>query len=151
MTRSLGDFYPHRHGLSYEPEMRAVPLTDFAKRYGKSPRLLLASDGVWDIFDFDEVCEHLVPPPDASDTVSLEERASRFFEATRSRGDDFFGEARACIPARTPVSPLSPRCACILSPRCMHPLAALPLVCLLPPHIIPARCPRHPTVASAGG
>uniref|UniRef100_A0A7S3AX32 PPM-type phosphatase domain-containing protein n=1 Tax=Haptolina ericina TaxID=156174 RepID=A0A7S3AX32_9EUKA len=92
MTRSLGDFYPHRHGLTYEPEMRVLPLTFLSKRNIKSPLLLLASDGVWDIFDFDEVCEHLVPQPDARQVPPLETRASKFFEATRARGAYFFDE-----------------------------------------------------------
>jgi len=91
MTRSLGDFYPHRHGLTWEPELRAVPFSDVRQR-SLSSFLLLASDGVWDIFDFDEVCEFLVPGPVVKDALPLEQRASRFFEATRARGDDFFGE-----------------------------------------------------------
>ena len=92
MTRSLGDFYPHRYGVTWEPELRAMKLGSV----GKScclPLLLLASDGIWDIWDFDEVSERLVAPARQT-REQLEQRAAAFFEETRSKGCDYFGEVR---------------------------------------------------------
>jgi len=94
MTRSLGDFFPHRYGVTWEPELRVLPLSSLVGHH-KWPLLLLASDGVWDIWDYDEVSDRLVAPaasrPQTRD--QLEHRANAFFECTRAKGCDYFGEA----------------------------------------------------------
>jgi len=94
MTRSLGDFFPHRYGVTWEPELRVLPLASVGKNC-TWPLLLLASDGIWDIWDFDEVSDRLVAPaasrPQSADQLRL--RADTFFEETRRKGNDYFGEA----------------------------------------------------------
>mmetsp|Transcript_7789 Transcript_7789/g.18727 ORF Transcript_7789/g.18727 Transcript_7789/m.18727 type:complete len:236 (+) Transcript_7789:2-709(+) len=93
MTRSLGDFYPHCYGVTWEPEVRLLPLSEM-KKACTSPLILLASDGVWDIWDFDEVSMRLVGPHAHLHTSEhLQQRAAAFFEETRAKGCDYFGEA----------------------------------------------------------
>lgn len=98
MTRSLGDFFAHEYGVTYEPEINVLQLPSLKQRGLRSPYLLLASDGVWDLWNFDEVCEALVPAaPSAttkpSEQADMETRAANFFEATRAKGADYFGES----------------------------------------------------------
>ena len=62
MTRSIGDFYAHRHGVSCAPEIREIDLGTIARRGWTRPHLLLASDGVWDLWGFDELADRLVMP-----------------------------------------------------------------------------------------
>jgi len=94
MTRSLGDLYPHRYGVTWEPEVRVLQLASLTKGCTQ-PLLLLASDGIWDIWDFDEVCQRLVAKGGAEPDSrrQLEQRAATFFEETRAKGCDYFDEA----------------------------------------------------------
>ena len=60
-------------------------------------RTYLASDGVWDLWEYDEVSEKLVPPgrsPSEMDAASgeIEARAAALIEETRARGNNFYGE-----------------------------------------------------------
>ena len=48
MTRSLGDFYSHRHGISCEPEIVRYVVNQLPAD-ARSAVLVLASDGLWDI------------------------------------------------------------------------------------------------------
>ena len=92
MTRSLGDFYAHRHGVICEPEVRALPIASITQRGWKDTLMLLASDGVWDLWGFDEVSTELVSPTNGN-TVAMKQRADKFFEATRAKGNEYFGES----------------------------------------------------------
>jgi serine/threonine protein phosphatase PrpC len=92
MSRSLGDFYAHRHGVICEPEVRALPIASIAQRGWKDTLMLLASDGVWDLWGFDEVSTELVSPTNGN-TVAMKQRADKFFEATRAKGNEYFGES----------------------------------------------------------
>jgi len=61
MTRSLGDFYAHHHGVSCEPELRTLSLRALAEDSVPYGHLYLASDGVWDLWGFDEFADRLLP------------------------------------------------------------------------------------------
>lgn len=88
MTRSLGDFYAHHFGIISEPEIRTIDLDRFLSANGwVSCTLHLASDGVWDLWSFTEVSDMLLPP--ASRPVLA--IAASFCEATRAKGEDYFG------------------------------------------------------------
>ena len=89
MTRSIGDFYAHHHGVICEPEIRVLEAADFAARGWQRPHMLLASDGVWDLWSFDEVASGLLPK---DETPIDADSVAAFCEATRARGDDYFGE-----------------------------------------------------------
>jgi serine/threonine protein phosphatase PrpC len=142
MTRSLGDFYAHHHGVTAVPEVRALPLArlfpgpaaaaDSPPAGGAAaaagartsqcalPHLYLASDGVWDLWEYDEVSEQLVPAVAAKGGAkggaakggaakagdakggdakggdagaAVEARAAALIEATRARGANFYDEA----------------------------------------------------------
>jgi len=92
MTRSLGDFYAHHHGVTWEPETRVMPIARIAERNWRQPSLMLASDGVWDLWNYDEVVDELVSPENA-DPVRMAKRAADFCENTRSKGCQYFDEA----------------------------------------------------------
>ena len=89
MTRPLGDFYAHEYGVTAAPEVRTIPLAQVRLSH---PALLLASDGVWDIWDYDEVAAQLVPATGLGSLDAMRERAARFCEATRATGFKYFGE-----------------------------------------------------------
>jgi len=86
MTRSLGDFYAHHHGVTCEPELRSISLSTVT---AASAAVLLASDGVWDIWEYEEVATELL----SRRGVPLAERAAAFCEKTRATGNEWFGEA----------------------------------------------------------
>ena len=63
-----GDFSAHVHGMSAEPEVRALSIKPFCAERGWSDcALLLASDGVWDMWTYEEVAERLVPKPSSGE------------------------------------------------------------------------------------
>ncbi len=90
MTRSLGDFYAHSVGVSCIPDVRELELDAVIAEHGwTSCALLLASDGVWDLWKYDEVAD-LVLPRTPRMPLSV---AGALCELTRAKGDDYFGEA----------------------------------------------------------
>ena len=56
MTRSLGDFYAHRHGISCEPEIVRYVVNQLPAD-ARSAVLVLASDGLWDFLTTAEACK----------------------------------------------------------------------------------------------
>jgi len=90
MTRSLGDFYAHHFGIISEPEIRTIDLDRFLSANGwVCCTLHLASDGVWDLWSFAEVGDMLLPPT-SRPVLAI---AASFCEATRAKGEDYFGES----------------------------------------------------------
>jgi len=90
MTRSLGDFYAHHHGVTWEPELRVLESADLLELPFHRPHLLLASDGVWDLWAFNDVAAALLPTDEA---IIDEESIAAFCEATRAQGADYFDES----------------------------------------------------------
>ena len=104
MTRSLGDFYAHHHGVTHEPELRTLSLRALVERRVPFTHLYLASDGVWDLWGFDEFAERLLPserpvvqprPAEAADATAARMRArhAEVIEETRAKGESWYGEA----------------------------------------------------------
>ena len=92
MSRSLGDFYAHRHGVICEPEVRALPIASITQRGWKDTLMLLASDGVWDLWGFDEVSTELVPATNGN-TVAMKQRADKFSRRRAPRGTSTLARA----------------------------------------------------------
>merc|ERR1719231_618144 len=90
MTRSIGDFYAHEHGVIAEPEFRVLEADELAGKAWRRPHLLIASDGVWDLWSFDEVAAQLLPTDEA---VVDDESVGAFSEANRAKGEEYFGES----------------------------------------------------------
>jgi serine/threonine protein phosphatase PrpC len=92
MTRSLGDFTAHTCGVSAEPQVRTVELPSLCteKRWARVA-LLVASDGVWDMWGHDEIVDHLLPVGgEGKEALML---GGAFAEATRARSADYFEES----------------------------------------------------------
>jgi len=89
MTRSLGDYYLHRFGVSWEPEVQVIDLEQVCGSL-RCPVLCLGSDGIWDLWTYDEVFQQLVTdgPPSAR-----RERALHFMRANEQKGADEFGDS----------------------------------------------------------
>ena len=68
-----------------------LPVPQLATRGWQRYSLLLASDGVWDLYGFDEVASALLPSWAAMPTDLA--AAAEFCEATRAKGNEYFGEA----------------------------------------------------------
>jgi serine/threonine protein phosphatase PrpC len=103
MTRSLGDFYAHSFGVSSEPEIVTINLHTLAADNGwADAALLLASDGIWDLWEYKDVAEAILKAeePTAGDTKGaaamgdprLASRLGAFCERTRAMGESYFGE-----------------------------------------------------------
>jgi serine/threonine protein phosphatase PrpC len=136
MTRSLGDFYLQRFGVSWVPEVITVDLhvsgvpTPTHTRPGQRARyrrpidreaslcpsrarpaptlspvqevgedlhnltLVLASDGVWDLWEYGPAFDAIVQPeaPDGPLAAVAEARASAFFRHSLAKGAEIFGE-----------------------------------------------------------
>jgi len=93
MTRSLGDFYAHHHGVSAEPEIEMFNLNRLAESGWRAPHLLLATDGIWDMWTYDEVAERLVPAAGERPSSSLSADFLHFCESTRAKSCEYFNEA----------------------------------------------------------
>ena len=154
MTRSLGDYYAHHHGVTFEPEVRSLPLQlIFDEGRYAAPHLYLGSDGVFDLWEFDEVSAFLVPPAKAgaadASGAELEALASSLIERTRDKGERFYGESADNLtgilvqlqpppppkavskappvpPRRSPPAPRSPPAALAQSPVA-SPVASSPV------------------------
>ena len=91
MTRSLGDFYMHTFGVTWRPEVRQVPLAPLCAKL-EHLTLIIASDGVWDSYEYEDVFSEILSPPTTAGQ-SLE-TAHNFLETQcRLRGDELFGRA----------------------------------------------------------
>lgn len=60
MTRSIGDFYMQRFGISWRPEVISVDLNEVGADLANLT-LVVCSDGVWDLWQYEEVFEVLLP------------------------------------------------------------------------------------------
>ena len=106
MTRSIGDFYMHTFGVTSKPEVRTIDLATFVpapaagSTAGVAPRrgggasplrdltLILASDGIWDVFENEEVFRSIVEPPTHAGQSTR--RARDFYDACIDKGTDLF-------------------------------------------------------------
>ena len=103
MTRSLGDFYMHTFGVTWKPEVISIDLGTFMpaptaaggprKRAGtlRHRTLILASDGIWDLYENDEAFRAIVEPP--TRVGQSTRAASAFYDACITRGADLLGSS----------------------------------------------------------
>ena len=90
MTRSLGDFYAHSWGVSCVAEVRTVDIEALVSERGwRAPRLLLASDGIWDLYEYNELARRVC----SDDGCDLQAMGAALCEETRARGAEYFDEA----------------------------------------------------------
>ena len=94
MTRSLGDFYAHHHGVTSEPELRTISLRALGDAAAPYSHIYLGSDGVWDLWGFDEFANRLLPPTASPplDAKAMGARHDAVLEETRSIGLKWYGE-----------------------------------------------------------
>jgi len=94
MTRSLGDFYAHHHGVTSEPELRTISLRALGDAAAPYSHIYLGSDGVWDLWGFDEFANRLLPPTASPqlDATAMGARHDAVLEETRAIGLKWYGE-----------------------------------------------------------
>jgi len=89
MTRSLGDFYLHACGVTWQPEVSVVDLEQVMAAL-RAPVLFLASDGFWDLWSYQEVFEHVVcEGPDSRRYAT----AMEFKRVNGQKGNAEFGDS----------------------------------------------------------
>ena len=115
MTRSLGDFYMHTCGVTWKPEVVVLDLSRLLTRGlpaaashgsgaaggGDEPlehlTLILASDGIWDLYETHEVFTAIASPPEpatAGGKPSQHLRTARdFFARSVDVGAEIFGSS----------------------------------------------------------
>ena len=91
VTRSLGDFYHQRFGVTWRPEVVVRDLSD-ALGDAEAAVLCVATDGVWDLWAFDEAMAEVAPALTLPDSAARQRRVLDFFEASRAKGEAQFGE-----------------------------------------------------------
>ena len=89
--------------------------------------LVMASDGLWDLYEIEEVFDGIVEPR-AEGQVQSTERANAFFERSLMQGDDIFGEHTDNITQVViyfnPASPREQSCASKVAADKWGPLQA---------------------------
>ena len=85
MTRSLGDFYFHAHGVSSKPSINKYTMED--------KLLLLGSDGVWDNWKYEDV-QSTMADKSLSNQRDIDAVSHDFFNETLYRGLKNFGNKR---------------------------------------------------------
>ncbi|KAL1514567.1 hypothetical protein AB1Y20_003661 [Prymnesium parvum] len=90
MTRSIGDFYLQRFGISWKPEVICVELAEVGSDLSNLT-LVIASDGVWDLWHYEDVFEGVVQryEPDGLPDMSIPQE---FFERSIERGIEMFDD-----------------------------------------------------------
>lgn len=85
MTRTLGDFYFHTHGVSSKPSINKYTMEDNI--------LLLCSDGVWDNWKYEDV-QSVMASQTFDDQKDISAIGNDFFNETLYRGLQNFGNKR---------------------------------------------------------
>ena len=90
VTRSLGDFYHQQYGVTWRPEVMVKPLSELA---GGKPEsmIVLASDGFWDHWTFEDAVDDLTKPNYRGGPATDKHVCHDWFENTRERGAEAFG------------------------------------------------------------
>jgi len=94
MTRSLGDFYHQLYGVTWEPEVITLSLSD-ALGEADTAVMCTCSDGVWDMWKFEEAMDELLaaPPPRPGDVAETRKHVEDFMDLSRQRGEETFGDS----------------------------------------------------------
>ena len=89
MTRSIGDFYMQTFGVSWKPEVISIDLEEVGAKL-EHLTLILASDGIWDLWEYEDVFQSISSPPDARGQPT--EKAMAFFQRSVKRGAEMFDD-----------------------------------------------------------
>jgi serine/threonine protein phosphatase PrpC len=107
VTRSLGDFYHQHFGVTHLPEVVVLDLK--AEQPASSADggcvLLIASDGVWDHWKFDDAMEKLIDPRTGKTDRA---RTEAMMEETRAKGEEVFGSTADNLTGIAVVLPRVP-------------------------------------------
>mmetsp|Transcript_69798 Transcript_69798/g.115924 ORF Transcript_69798/g.115924 Transcript_69798/m.115924 type:complete len:698 (+) Transcript_69798:40-2133(+) len=91
MTRSLGDFYHQRYGVTWKPDVTTKDLREMMGDAHKAV-MCVSSDGVWDMWTFEEAMEELclaIPMNKQAQT----DHVDSFFDLSRRKGEEAFGDS----------------------------------------------------------
>lgn len=91
MTRSIGDLYMQTYGVTWRPEVSSIDLASRAESLD-GLTLILASDGIWDLWTNREVFPLILRPPEGAAT-SPAAVVQSFYELSLERGTEFFGSS----------------------------------------------------------
>ena len=81
---------PQKFGITWQPEVICVDLHEVGGELSDLT-LILASDGIWDLWPFEDAFEAIMRPS-ASRGKSTTERADSFFKDSLQVGADTFGD-----------------------------------------------------------
>ena len=87
MTRSLGDFYMHTFGVTWKPEVISIDLEEVGAKL-EHLTLILASDGIWDLWEYEDVFQGITSPP--AGKLQSTETAMAFFQKSVHQGTEMF-------------------------------------------------------------
>ena len=90
ITRSIGDFYLQTFGVSWRPEVVGIDLEDVSDEIDHLT-LVIASDGIWDLWEYEDVFHAIVCPPDAAGQ-RLEKAKAFMADTCVARGADMFDD-----------------------------------------------------------
>ena len=71
MTRALGDFYLQHHGATWEPAVSCIDLLDVVGQLN-DVALVLASDGLWDVWNYKDVLKWPLRALESKGNVQLD-------------------------------------------------------------------------------
>ncbi len=91
MTRSIGDFYMQSFGVVWRPEVISVDLEEVGAKL-EHLTLILASDGVWDLWEYDMVFPSITLPPEPRHNLQSFDAAASFFQRSVQRGSEMFDD-----------------------------------------------------------
>ena len=104
VTRSVGDFYHQKFGVTWKPEVVVKDLHAECEAQSASAALVIvASDGVWDHWSFDEAMAELITPGGGVEGAPMTSKQKARPAALNA--------AHALAPS--PVSPSPPRRCCM--------------------------------------
>mmetsp|Transcript_3480 Transcript_3480/g.7852 ORF Transcript_3480/g.7852 Transcript_3480/m.7852 type:complete len:609 (-) Transcript_3480:633-2459(-) len=92
MTRSIGDFYHQGYGVTWKPDVRTLRVSDLMEG-SEQAVLCLASDGVWDLWTFEEAMAVLAGAPPIDEAVQRKQHVLDFYEESRSKGQEVYGDS----------------------------------------------------------
>ena len=103
-------FYHQRYGVTWEPEVVVHDLAaECAADDADAVCLIIASDGVWDHWEFDEaiaaLCDLEAP---LGQPLTTRTRVMQFFEDTRAKGEEAFGDGADNLTGVVAVFPRPP-------------------------------------------
>ena len=81
-----------RYGVTWKPE---VIIRDLAEAMGSADAVVLcvATDGVWDLWTFEDAMEEVLTVLTLRDPAVKQQRVLDFFETSRSKGEEAFGDS----------------------------------------------------------